>query len=149
VTGDGYQAGYCWKPTRGFGWLTLGFRLLKRFRESLPWFENDSPRVYVTLPQPIFRYRALFPSNYRQKVKTRRAMASREDLRRMWDDEWVAVSKAVAESGLDPSAFWRRSVISALKPLKQLISWALSFTLTRVKFRFSQLSDIWRYCLCL
>ncbi len=108
VTGDGYQAGYRWEQTRGFEWGTFGDRLLKRFGQSLPWLENRSPRVNVTLPQPVFRYRALFPSNYLQKVKIRRSMALRKNLRKMWDDEWAAANNAASESGLDPCTFWSR-----------------------------------------
>lgn len=106
VTGDGYEAEFGWeqairaklgvRPTQAATYLLDQSMLLL----------NRPRRVVARLPQPIYRYRALFPSNYLQKIAARKAMAREKLLLENWEKEEVAASKAAAKWNNQPAEFW-------------------------------------------
>ncbi len=91
IGGDGYDA--CYGP---------------RSRSALLWdrWKGHFTAGELSFPQPVFRYRALYPFNYLKKVQVRRAMARDKNVVQLWDQEWRVASDAAEHSDRDPCKFW-------------------------------------------
>lgn len=96
ITGDGYDAGYFQQPAKVAGLFYRATRRWQRlkFRFGIP-------------EQVVYRYRALCPANYLNKIKTRREMTRAGVYRDQWNEEWAAASRAAGVAEQDPQVFWK------------------------------------------
>jgi len=106
VSGDGYEAEFDWEQAMRAKLGLRPTRVATYLLDRSMLLMNRPRRVLARLPQPIYRYRALFPSNYLQKIATRKAMARKKHLLENWANEAVAASKAAEKWNHQPAEFW-------------------------------------------